>query len=97
MIRNIRYQETSGHVFYCHAEEEVPDIFDFKEWIFDNNYGGLLIKGQDHLCYSPRLVKDYLTIVHGFSCVEIAEDYGEAVDPEIIRQAKGLSQLEIMD
>lgn len=97
MIKNIRYQATDKDVFYCHAEKEVEDMDDFRAWAFKNNYQGLLIKGQDHLCYSPRVVRDYLTIVKGFQCVNIAKDIGEEVDAEIVRQAKGLSKLEIMD
>ena len=80
-------------ILYCHAEEEVPNMVDFREWVFNNNYSGISIKGQDHLCYRSRVVKEYLQS-KGFQCVEIVEDYGER---EIKRQVHGLSNLEIMD
>ncbi len=92
-MRLIRYHENKRGVFYCHAEEEVEDMYDFREWIFDNKLDGIDIPGQDHLCYRTKDVMGYLQM-KGFQCVEIVEDYGEG---EIVRQARGLSKLEIMD
>lgn len=91
-MKEIHYHQ-QGDIEYCHAEEEVPDMFNFRQWAFDNNHKEIHIKGQDHPCYSVKAVERYLTS-KGFQCFKVKADYGER---EIRRQVHGLSKLEIMD
>ncbi len=93
-MKSVKTHEADNGVFYCHAEDEVKDFYDFREWIEDNDYCGLVVKGQDHLVYSPRLVREYIRTIEKRDCKDLVEDYGQG---EIIRQARGLSNLEIMD
>lgn len=93
-MRQLIIHKTGNYISYCHAEEEVENMDDFRQWMFENSYNGFNIKGQDHLCYNSEHVRGYLTRIKGFQCVEISEDYGER---EIRRQARGFSKLEMMD
>ncbi len=88
---------TPNLIYYCHAEENLPegDIYDFREWIVDNDFHGLAIPGESHLVYSPQLIREYLQM-RGIPFEEIIEDRGVVVT-EIRNQARGLSRLEIMD
>lgn len=92
---HLRYQETPDKIYYCDAEDNLPEgsTYDFRQWVFDNDFHGLALLGQTHLVYSPRLIKDYLRM-RGIPFEEIVED---VVDAEIVRQVKGISKLEIMD
>ncbi|KKM23637.1 hypothetical protein LCGC14_1613220 [marine sediment metagenome] len=81
-------------LIYCHAEEEIPKKYwwDFQDWMEDNCYNPLIIKGFSKLVYRPHHVKEYLQMM-GIPCVEIIEDQGHVLR-EIVR---GESKLEIMD